>query len=94
MKESVRKAAKKYQQFTGKRATETRVMNVPDVPETVVLLGKLQSVSYVVEKEGDGEQVEYVHRFRRKPALLTDADGRHLYIAGGSIRVTDRGIEG
>jgi len=65
---------------------------IDDVP--VVCLGKLTHVMYLTEKKGDNVS-EYKHEMGeyggRKPLLCADADG-HLYIAGGSYSVPNRGI--
>ncbi len=36
----------------------------------------------------------YIHFMDDPPRLLCDADGRQLYVLGGSYRITQRGIEG
>jgi hypothetical protein len=58
-------------------------------------LGDLVAVSYATEKGGDGGPAIYDHEFsRRLPELLYSESGEGLVIAGGSYRVTARGIVG
>lgn len=58
-------------------------------------LGELVSVTYMTKKGGDTAMVDYVHPFERtKPVLCYGSKDGRLYIAGGSYRVTSRGIVG
>lgn len=80
----------------GPRAS--RRLRVPDVSPTIPLveLGELVAVTYRTRKGGDVRVVNYVHDFKAsdRPVLAYSSDGKGLYIAGGSYRVTERGIEG
>ena len=75
-----------------------RRLRVPDVrpSTTLVELGELVAVTYRTRKGGDVRTVNYHHDFKAsdRPVLAYSADGKGLYIAGGSYRVTERGIEG
>lgn len=81
---------------TGSRAS--RRLRVPDVSPriTLVELGELVAVTYRTRKGGDVRVVNYHHDFKAsdRPVLAYSSDGKGLYIAGGSYRVTERGIEG
>lgn len=65
-----------------------------DPRKTSTALGTLVSVVYCTQKGGDGELVEYEHKFSRKspPVLAFNREG--LLIIGGSYRVEERGIVG
>jgi hypothetical protein len=91
-----RDAVEKFKEFTGRDAGTVHVLDVPDVPNDVIILGELASVGYVTSKEYDGgKRTEYVHRFGRpRPKLLTDPKGKELFIAGGKFKVNDRGLVG
>lgn len=60
--------------------------------EDVRDIGALRGVIYT---RGDGAAKRtYVHFMEDPPRLACDAQGRQLYVVGGSYRVTPRGIEG
>lgn len=61
------------------------------MPAVVVDLGELVGVIY--RSAGPGRPRTYIHFMRRPPRLVTDIDGRQLYIVGGGYRVTRHGIE-
>jgi hypothetical protein len=61
-------------------------------PKTLVDLGALRAVIYT--KDGGGNRRTYIHFMAEPPRLMCSADGRQLYVRGGSYRVTRRGIEG
>lgn len=81
----------------GLEPTSTQRLDVPDYRRNkrIVGLGKLVGIVYLTEKGGDGELVEYVHRFKKTLPVLGygDRTGR-LFICGGMYKVTKRGIEG
>lgn len=65
------------------------------VPRTLVLLGTLPEIVYDSNK-WSGRMERYVHKTGRSnpPLLCTGPDGKGLYIVGGSVRVTRRGLIG
>ena len=62
------------------------------VPEVLVDLGALRGVIYT--KDHRGTRTTYIHFMDDPPRLMCDADGRQIYVLGGSYRITRRGIEG
>lgn len=95
MKKRLQAAVKKFESFTGLEASKVTKVHIPDPPEVTVILGELVGVIYKTEKTETGSRPrEFIHKFKKRPLLLTDTKGKYLYIAGGKIRVTDRGIEG
>lgn len=89
------KAAAKFEEFTGLKATEAIRIDLPDAAPPMVILGKLVSVTYETEKIGEHPLTEWVHRFKKPlPLLLTDTAGNALFIAGGRFKINDRGIVG
>ncbi len=72
-----------------------RKATVSELPRVLTKLGKLESLVYVTNKEGDGLS-EYEHSFGeeggRKPDLAVDPETGRLHIVGGGYRVEQRGI--
>lgn len=62
------------------------------IPSTLVLLGELVEVVYRSDK-WEGKKKLYVHKTKKPhPLLVTDPDGKSLYIVGGRVKVTGRGL--
>jgi hypothetical protein len=59
-----------------------------------VQLGELVGLIYRSDKWQRGDPRTYIHVLRDPPRLVSDIDGRQLFLLGGSYRVTARGIEG
>jgi len=77
----------------GREAKEGTVIEFPDVPRVVIKVGELHQINYTRMERG--KRIEYYHRFNRpRPVLVTDGKGKALWIAGGSYRVGEKGIEG
>ena len=76
--------------FTAPRVATRRVDRA--VPDVLVDLAALRGVVYT--KDHGGTRRTYIHFMDDPPRLLCDADGRQLYVLGGSYRITRRGIEG
>jgi hypothetical protein len=72
-----------------KRLQHSRIM-----PSVVVELGELVGVIYRSDKWQPGRPRTYIHFMEDPPVLVSNVQGTHLYIVGGSYRVTRRGIEG
>ncbi len=64
------------------------------IPPVVVELGKLVGLIYRSDKDQPGRPQTYIHFMEEPPRLVSNVEGRQLYIVGGSYRVTAQGIEG
>ena len=64
------------------------------IPPIVVELGELVGVMYRSDKGRPGQPCTYIHRMEDPPHLVSNVEGKQLYIVGGSYKVTPRGIEG
>jgi hypothetical protein len=62
------------------------------IPAVLVDLGALRGIIY--SRDHGGATRTYIHFMDDPPRLTCDAQGRTLYVVGGSYRVTRRGIEG
>jgi hypothetical protein len=94
---ALRRGCSLHQRFYG-RAPEciarARIEST-SAPRVLVALGELRALVYRAARAPGGPGGRsYVHFFEQPPALLADAAGRRLFIAGGRYRVTRRGIEG
>jgi len=56
-------------------------VRVASVPRKVLLVGELDAVVY--QRNGD----KYIHRFRNRPFLCADPQGKQLFIVGGKYLV-------
>jgi len=67
------------------------------VPRELVVLGRAVAVEYECDKlhgGGDGRRAVYRHEIETPAYLCADeTGGKQLYILGGSLIVTDAGIE-
>lgn len=84
-----------YQTF--KRVEPSQVVRVRHprlIPPVVVELGDLVGVMYRSDKWQAGQPRTYVHFMEDPPRLVSNVEGKQLYIVGGSYRVTPQGIEG
>lgn len=89
----VRRAAKAFEDFTGRKPVRVKKSRLPDRDVTGWEMGPMVGVAY--EATRDGKRQQYFHEFKKsaRPNLIAQDDGKQLYIAGGKYTVTDRGIE-
>ena len=65
-----------------------------DLPGVLVKLGELRGLIYRSDKGHPGAGRAYIHIMENPPRLVSNVEGRQLYIVGGSYRITRQGIEG
>jgi hypothetical protein len=91
---AIEHAAALYRRFSQLPARSLRrVAHQRLVPPVVVELGQLMAVIYRSDK-WVGHPRTYIHYMDDPPRLVSDVDGRQLFVVGGSYRITARGIEG
>jgi hypothetical protein len=82
-----------FETFAGFPAPQIATRRIDRVlPEVLMDMGALRGVIY--SKDHGGARKTYIHFMDDPPRLMCDADGRRLYVVGGSYRITRRGIEG
>ncbi len=81
-------AIDKYVEFQHVEPDKIYKMKRPKYPRVLTKLGNVEAIIY--KKDGDG--ISYIHEFNSRPMLLTDKEGKHLYILGDKIRVKNVGI--
>lgn len=84
-------AARRFQSFTGHRATRAQKVRLPQASAGFAV-GPVLAVAY--ETTRDGKREKYMHEFHpgARPLLASSSDGRSLYLLGGAYRFTSRGI--
>jgi len=94
IREEIKAALKFYREIHwGEEAKKIKTVEVPDPPKTGVKVGDLIFLGYVTRK-GRKENL-FVHVFKAPfPILLTDKEGRNLYITGGAFKIREEGIIG
>lgn len=87
-----RRAGNLYRDFSGHEPDEVLEIAKPEIPDAVLIVGKLDSVIYTTMRDGVPEK--YIHHFRRssQPYLCSSPDGDALFIIGGNYEFTERGI--
>jgi hypothetical protein len=90
------KAVQLFETFAGSKPRRTERQRIERVvPDVLVDLGTLRGLIYAKTHEAGAERPRtYIHFMEDPPRLMCDADGRRLFIVGGSYRITRRGIEG
>jgi len=87
----MKRARKAFSKFHGREAVESVRAHVPNPPKQAFALGEVVAIVY----KRPGEPVPYEHKFRRRrPLLVSDVRGNHLFFVGGDFKVTSRGIVG
>lgn len=82
------KEAEVYERFHHKKPDAIVRASHPEIPQSLVALGALESVIY--RKFSNGQT--YIHDLK-KGILAADSNGK-LYIIGDKARITKRGIVG
>jgi hypothetical protein len=91
---AIEDASALYRRFTQLPARSLRRVSHPRLmPPVVVELGRLMALVYRSTK-WVGHPRTYIHYMEDPPSLVSDVDGRRLFVIGGSYRITARGIEG
>lgn len=90
---NIKRAQKAFEDFTGRKAPHVKKANLPDRDVSGWKMGPVVGIAYQAKR--DGKTAQYFHEFKpsARPDLISQDDGKQLYIAGGKYTVTDRGIE-
>lgn len=90
--EKYKKVKSRHARFTGHAAKSGVEAKVIPLSGVGMVIGELDAVCYTTVR--DGETESYKHEFRKKsrPMLVSSADGKNLYIVGGSYHFGARGI--
>ena len=88
----VAKAGRLYREFSGHEPDESELIEIPDMPRAVLVIGELEGVIYSTVRDDTAER--YIHKFRKssRAMLCASPDGEQLFIVGGRFEFTDRGI--
>jgi hypothetical protein len=92
-KQQLARARRLFEAFAGFAAARVATRRINrTIPQVLVDMGALRGLVYT--KDHRGKRRTYIHFMDDPPRLMCDADGRQLYVLGGSYRVTRRGLEG
>ena len=91
-RDNVERAVSLFERFTGHDAVSIGVWKVPDVPDTLAVIGPVDFIGYTTVR--DGETEKYIHRFKAsdRPLLAIAPDGTQIFLVGGRYIFTERGI--
>ena len=94
VRKEILEAIKFYRKVNwGREADKIKKVHIPDPPKVSVKIGDLIFLGYISKKSGKREV--YVHVFKAPfPMLLTDKEGKGLFIGGGDFKVEEEGIIG
>lgn len=88
------RAERMFQRWHEFPSNRTNKVKVPSrtIPRHVVGLGKVVRIDYISNK-WEGKPVTYTHSTKRPyPELVSDPDGRQLYLVGGRMKPTADGL--
>ena len=88
----LKKGAALYEDFTGHSAEIVRVIDKPQIPDALVVIGSCDGILYTTVRDGVTER--YIHEFKTKskPVFAVSPDGKQIFLLGGSFDFTERGI--
>ena len=87
-----RDAAKLYKNFTGHDALDEVVIDKPELPDVMLVVGDIDGIMYTTVRDGVTEK--YVHQFKKsaRPLFCVSPDGTQIHLMGGEYDFTERGI--
>ena len=87
-----RDAAKLYKNFTGHDALDEVMIDKPELPDVMLVVGDIDGIMYTTVRDGVTEK--YVHQFKKKarPLFCVSPDGTQIHLMGGEYDFTERGI--
>lgn len=87
----VKKAAALFEDFTGHKASEIEVIQLPEY-DTALKVGNVTGIMY--ETTRDGKREHYIHEFNKasQPAFAISHDGQQIFLVGGAYLFNDSGI--
>lgn len=88
----IRKAAELYANFTGHDKINVRKMHVPDQPQVVVEIGKIDFIGYTTVRDGKTERYKHDFKSSARPQFAVSIDGKQIFLLGGAFIFGDRGI--
>lgn len=87
-----RDAIQLYSDFTGHDGEVIEVIEKPDMPDALAVIGEVDGIMYSTVRDGVHEK--YIHKFHRdaKPLFCSAPDGTQIFFIGGQYDFTERGI--
>lgn len=87
-----KKAELLYQNFTGHEPGDHVVIDKPDYPDVMSVIGDIDGILYTTVRDGVTEK--YIHRFKKnsRPLFCVSPDGLSIHVIGGQYEFGERGI--
>ena len=81
-----------YETFTGHDADDYVMVDKPEVPDVMSVIGDIDELCYTTIRDGNVER--YRHKFKKsaRPLFCITPDGSAIYLIGGSYEFGERGI--
>lgn len=81
-----------YTNFTGHEAGDEVMIDKPQYPDVMSVIGDIDGLLYTTVRDGKVEK--YIHKFKKnsRPLFCIAPDGLTLYMIGGSYEFGERGI--
>lgn len=91
-RDSVQRAAKLYEAFSGHEPEEIGRVKVRPIPKVMAAIGEVDGIMYTTVRDGVTEK--YLHKFAKKdrPLFAVSPDGRSLHLIGGNYTFSELGI--
>lgn len=86
------KARLLYEKFTGHDPVDEVLIDKPEMPDVMSVIGDIDAILYTTVREGKVER--YKHSFKKsaRPLFCVSPDGLSLHLIGGSYEFGERGI--
>ena len=86
------KAENLYHAFTGHEPEKPAMIDKPDYPDVLSVIGEIDGVMYTTVRDGNIEK--YIHKFKKnaRPLFCVSPDGKSIHMIGGSFEFGERGI--
>jgi hypothetical protein len=89
----LRKAVSLYTGFTGHEKIEIRKISIPDYPQNMIEIGRIDGILYTTVRDGKVERYKHTFKKLSRPLFCVSPDGKQVFMIGGSFTFGDRGIE-
>lgn len=86
------KAELLYKNFTGHEPGESVIIDKPDYPDVLSVIGDIDGILYTTVRDGVTEK--YIHKFKKnsRPLFCVSPDGLSIHVIGGRYEFGERGI--